>query len=668
MTEEPSLFSAAQYSIEVINNREDILPNHTLSLVRGASDSVDEAIVSYVENIAYSNVETGCVVGIVGPVDKDSVQVISSLNNQQQQHCGDRGIAIPHIHLSSLLQDGGVYANSFGILGSQLHLIDAVISMVNNQNWDNILLLHEDDGSELVIERLTRQLTGRISTQTIRENHVFLEDTDEVMVVMVLARAPLVCEVLQKAMSQKIMYPAFQLVVMGLKYEQLALNSACQLDKLMVVLNQLILVTFNIDIGSGAGYHCYHYKCIQQQWKTGKLNCDNCPLVYDSIWALALAINGTLGVYKNNNNNNSSCWDDRFNSLVSSGLANINFKGISGSINFDEASGYNIRRVDILRVSINNTEPELIGYFYNGSLSFFNGSNISFGRQLESVRIEVAFFLTLLTLIQFFVIFTLHVLMLVYRKHTSIRASSSKLSNIVFIGCYLLIATLMLFLWPYKTIPVWEGRGAICLSFTVWLFPVSLSLVFGPLIAHIWRLYRIFAHFNRPGCCLSDNALYGIVTMMILVDLLIGLANTVLTRVSVSFESTGRVSMEGNLIFAPKCNLGPVWVLIWVHKYIQASILFVLSCLTSNVKMTQDFSTGRFKIGSYLIIVLSTTLLPLYLFLWISDADIHGDVVVFCILGNCFLLLCTAFILLPPVLAAVRTQKKINSYSSAVLL
>mgnify|MGYP001951274661 CR=1 FL=1 len=280
----------------------------------------------------------------------------------------------------------------------------------------------------------------------------------------------------------------------------------------------------------------------------------------------------------------------------------------------------------------------------------------------------MASFFTLLTMIQLCIIITLHILTVVNRKHKSIRASNSKLSHFVFIGCYLIIATLMLFLWPYKTLPVLEGRAEVCVTFNYWLLPVSLTLIFGPLIAHVWRLYRIFTHFNRPGCCLSDNALYGIVVLMICLDLLIAILNTALSPTQVSYTYTGRVSPEGRVIESSMCSQSPIIIVVWVYKYVQATTLLVFSCLTSKVKTGKDFSTGRFKIVTYSIIVLSAILLPLYISLWITNADIHGDVVVMCILTNGFLLLCTVFILLPPVAGALRTRKTINRYSSAVFL
>ena len=228
----------------------------------------------------------------------------------------------------------------------------------------------------------------------------------------------------------------------------------------------------------------------------------------------------------------------------------------------------------------------------------------------------------------------------------------------------------MVFIWPFKTIAVPEGIAELCDIFQFWLLPICVTLIFAPLIAHIWRLYRIFTHFRNPGCCISNSALCLIIAVQIAVDLTIAILGTTLTPSFITRTNTGRISTEGKVIMSTMCNQNsPVWwILMWVYKFIQASTLLGLSRLTKNIKLNRNFTTSRFKFASYLMIVATSVLLPLYLILWITNADIHGDVVVMCILANCILLLCILFILLPPISEVFKAKKRANNYSSAVLL
>ena len=646
--QEAWLIRAAVIAVKHINSRHDLLPGYNLSLIQGNSGCLftDRAIVSYVRNVVHTRRDL--VAGMVGPLCEDSIGILSSLANR-------RRTSIPQIHLSILpkFHNRAMYANSFGILGSLSDLIDCVISLADKQNWLTLLLYEDENTSfQKAIEQLD---THRLTSERVMEGFVHL-DALKSRVVIILAGRPLVCEILRAAVENKMVYPAFQWIIIGLEYEQLLLNDECFVGD---VLDKLLFVTFNVDTAFKTG--CCYDEDLKQLWNT---NNSQVSLVYDSIWALAFAFNLSLHA-------NSTSDNEYFTSLVTSNLAEITFNGSSGLISFDSSTGYNKRRVDIHQIS--NEMMKLIGYFSSGSLTLINDSeliNTSGGIQLEGVRVEVAVLLTIVTFVQLLIIFILHILTTVYRKHTSIRASNPKLSHSIFIGCYVLVATLMVYLWPYKTIAVLETRAELCLSFNMWLLPIGVTLVFAPLIAHIWRLYRIFSHFNNPGCCISNSALLLIIAVQIAVDLIIAILGSTLAPTFITLTNTGTISTEGKVIKSAMCNQGTplLWLLTWVYKFIQASTLLVLSCLTKNIKLNRNFTTSRFKFASYLVIVATSVLFPLFLILWITNADIHGDVVVISILTNCFLFLCTLFVLLPPVREVLIEKKRANNYSSAVLL
>ena len=652
-----TLTRAALIAVNHINNRHDLLPGYKLSLIQGDSGCVftDRAIVSYVQNVVYPREDL--IAGMVGPLCSDSVRILSSLVNRQE-------ISIPQIHLSMLptFHNRDMYANSFGILGSIIHLIDSVTSLVDTQNWCTLLLYEDENKSfQEAIEQLD---TSMFTSERVREGFVHLDPLGS-RVVIILAGGPLVCEILREAVKNKMVYPAFQWIVMGLEYEQLLLSDGCFVGD---VLDKLLFVTFNVDttFKTDTTDVCGGDEDLKEIRKTHNNNFSHVSLVYDSICALAFAFNSSLPLHDNSTRDN-----EHLTSLVTSNLAEITFNGLSGFISFDSSTGYNKRRVDINQIS--NETMKLIGYFSSGSLTLINNSeliNTSKGTQLVSVRVEVAVLLTLVTVVQLFIIITLHILTVVYRKHTSIRASNPKLSHCIFIGCYVLVTTLMVFIWPFKTIAVPEGIAELCDIFQFWLLPICVTLIFAPLIAHIWRLYRIFTHFRNPGCCISNSALCLIIAVQIAVDLTIAILGTTLTPSFITRTNTGRISTEGKVIMSTMCNQNsPVWwILMWVYKFIQASTLLGLSRLTKNIKLNRNFTTSRFKFASYLLIVATSVLLPLYLILWITNADIHGDVVVMCILANCILLLCILFILLPSIAEVFKAKKRANNYSSAVLL
>ena len=268
---------------------------------------------------------------------------------------------------------------------------------------------------------------------------------------------------------------------------------------------------------------------------------------------------------------------------------------------------------------------------------------------------------SLITFILLSVIAGVHVLTIRYRHHPCIRASNHKLSHLVFIGCYATAATEFVYLWPLKAVVLLDIRATTCLILNAWMFPIGHSLIFAPLIAHIWRLYRIFTHFTNPGCWISDTALGSIIAALLGVDVLIGTLWSVLTPTYLVYIDEGTVNERGMQQVTTVCtHTSPVWYwLMVVYKFCQLLMLMALCLLTKNVGINRNFTTGRFKVASYLITLATAALFPTYFLLYLTNAEIHADVVVMCILANIFLLICNTFILLPPVLWALKETRSI---------
>ena len=104
-------------------------------------------------------------------------------------------------------------------------------------------------------------------------------------------------------------------------------------------------------------------------------------ILYDQVWALALAINGSLPELKNRNLSNYGIGQRQITGVIEKHLAKLDFQGASGRILFNNKRGMQAT-VDIYQ--INGSREVLIGSFapfinsekvvtYNLSLSI--GSN-----------------------------------------------------------------------------------------------------------------------------------------------------------------------------------------------------------------------------------------------------------------------------------------------------
>ena len=86
-----------------------------------------------------------------------------------------------------------------------------------------------------------------------------------------------------------------------------------------------------------------------------------------------------------------------------------------------------------------------------------------------------------------------------------------------------------------------------------------------------------------------------------------------------------------------------------MYKLLQMLALFALCLMTKKVR-SKRFSTASLRAASCLSLSLTAALLPIYTILWLTNAEIHADFVVLCLLfsGNGFVFL--AFVLVPPVM------------------
>ena len=652
----------AESTVNYINNETDLLAGYQLTLLQGnpVCTSKKETVISYLQLLYGVREEESTspgtpfskdIVGIIGPHCSNSqVQVLASLNNRAQ-------ISLPHIHLSMLpsLGDRVAYANSYGIIGSSLDLADTAVALIRAYSW-NVSILYQD--KDLLFQKTFQHIFNKVRKHVqfasqVSSQYLPLEAVAGGMVV-VLAKAPLVTMVLCEAYRKGVMYRDYRWMLLGAEYKELISSlqgeAECYTKALEAIQKTTLLVSFATNCKGGDNFLRKHCALKDKVCLTAQN-----PFVFDSVWAFALALNKTLS--------DESC--NSLPSCIRSQLAGVSFSGLSGHISFNRETGFSKRTVNIYQV-FNGTTPNLVGNFHNGTLKVFERFHFLQPRvEYATIRIEVAILFTSITFVLLLVIVSVHILTVRYRHHPCIRASNYKLSHLVFIGCYATAATEFVFLWPLKVAALPDIQATTCLILNAWMFPVSLSLIFAPLIAHIWRLYRIYTHFTNPGCWISNAALGIIIAVLLGVDVLIGTLWSVLTPTYLVYIDKGAVNERGVQQVTTVCTQSyPFWYcLMFVYKFCQLFVLMALCLLTKNVGINRNFTTGRFKVASYLIILTAAILIPIYFLLYLTNAEIHADVAVMCILTNIFLLLCNTFILLPPVLWALKEKRQRNHHS-----
>ena len=224
-------------------------------------------------------------------------------------------------------------------------------------------------------------------------------------------------------------------------------------------------------------------------------------VLYDSIWALAWALNRSFSKLSP---------EDYNETVIEESLAQVSFQGATGFVNFSQSPAAVQVSVGIFQVKKGETVQ--MGS-YDSSLNQLY-LNVSALGKIPSDKIDRLYSLypTYLTVILcIFLIFSLIFttitmsLFIHYRKTPEIKATSSVLSLYMFVGCYcLIISSLFRTITSSVVIEPTALRYADCWGNT-FLFTVGIDIVFATVFAKTLRIYHIFNKFGKISFMWSDK-------------------------------------------------------------------------------------------------------------------------------------------------------------------
>ena len=242
-------------------------------------------------------------------------------------------------------------------------------------------------------------------------------------------------------------------------------------------------------------------------------------MLYDSIWAFALAVNHSMKMVTPATRE----YDKR---VVDQELSQLLFQGATGLVNFSQISAAVQISVGIYQVQ--NGESIQIGS-YDSSLDqlFLNASILGDipSDQLDRVYLLYPRYLTVVLLIFLILslIFTTLTMSLFihYRKSPEIKATSSVLSLCMFVGCYcLIISSLLHTIASGVVIENTALRYAECWGNT-FLFTVGIDILLATVFAKTLRIYHIFNTFGKLSSVWSDKGLFVLILAIVSVKVLL---------------------------------------------------------------------------------------------------------------------------------------------------
>ena len=680
----------ANLAVKHINNRSDILKDYALDFIM--SDTGCRArrdVYSFAKDIAHRDKPLA---GIVGPSCESSASSIVQLTSTER-------LPLVSVHWGRFTLFAN-FTNAFGIVGSVSTTANAYFKLIQNNNWKRIALLYgefeADYGRHVLFE--LREKYSTVSgfeiafASPIYDTFLPLRVIQQsfIRVIFVESIPKLTRKILCLAYHQGMIFPNYQWVT-ELLYDSDFYDQAdfyyggsqyhCSSRDFSVAVNGLLNYfirfkpdTDNVSTFSGLSYDQYlteyqaedeMYECSVRsmydftEWATP---------VYDGVWALALALNSSLAELDDKNitfTEKSRNRQNEITKIIQRHMIDLDFQGITGRIKFENETGFVNKTMDLYQYGDSGVSKR-IGFFRSGELTilptvdpdFIDGDFPFIIKRLNTI-IAVCF--TFIEIAALLLAIPTHVINIVYRNFTTIKASSYRLNQFVFVGCYLVIAGAVLYTLS-KTIKVHTSMQTGLCNLVLWTANMGLTLILATVCLKTWRLYCIFRRRFKDVTMLNqvmlkDKTLAGIICLLFCVDTLIGVVWTFSDPLKAKENHT---FLESDGIVVTEITCESKWTEIWLLTTIsyKGSIMFTsltFALLTRKVNLKQ-FETNNIVILVYLLSIISSISVPTYMIIRVINISTTVHFVVISILLDGAVYICLFVLFLPKIIPLLREK------------
>ena len=693
----PAIIPAVRLAVEHINNRTDILDGYTLKPVEADSGCANSAnaVINFIRYVYHSGRR---IVGIVGPACSGPTEKVGKLGASSK---GD--LLQVSVATSPVLNDTETYDNTFRAVRSSLVYVDVCLCLIQENEWDRIATLYQT-GSRLYhslthlafIQALPKS-TSLVFSSSLSDVSNSLEEirnvnSVEVRILFAFVDGSFAKKLLCLAYHLGFTYPAYQWIFHDrLPSEFDGVNVSITLpDNTQYHCNEREMrdaitgVVFNIyhltrtnqsdDTVAQRSYDEYEFEYNQTRnmyleelanrnvsVNSSDTETQYSNVYYDAVWALALALNGSLASGDVNLSTYLQSYDQKnVTSVIRNHLFDVDFEGMSGRIEFNRSTHGNIHAmIDIYQVQ-SDGNPKRIGV-YDSMCSSVNGAGDFIPSSFDEVVLSIPkglgiFVLSVVIPIVAVTTILLHVANIFYSR--SLKASSPSLNHLAFSGCYLFIVGAVIFTiqetWGFSDSSSYEVLLPVeCCSF-MWSTTMGFTLVFGSVCAKTWRLFQIFNSFRHFGfiesLLLYDYTLIGVVVALVILDVIYNVTWNIIDPWTVVVGRTlNRHSLEvDNLVY---CEVDYLWY--WVFTIVFYKGLLIVTLLyfafqNRNIVRKEFKHSGRINLLVLLLVMVFCAGIPLYAFLLLQSQIVVAFVIMIIVLLST-VVLCEVFIFLPPV-------------------
>ncbi|XP_025092635.1 gamma-aminobutyric acid type B receptor subunit 1-like isoform X2 [Pomacea canaliculata] len=593
---------AAEMAVEDINKRADMLPGYTIELDTADTKCQSAEGVNEVYKRLYNKSAT--VLMVLGETCSHVTEITAQVSRKWNL------VQITYSALSPTLSNKDVFPWFFRVVAPENVLSFVSVELFVHFNWTNVSVIQQNyqvftTGVELMKKALEKSNIKLDYTEN------FDSDPRQAVRSMKNHDARIIYVACYEEQARQASCEAFNIEYYGPHivwifpgfYDRkwyLRRDVNCTVDEILQVIDGYFSVTsVNVDINEAmndtiSGWptsefdcrFCAHFHRLRQDAWMDDCQCDlhaslsgsnRAPLAYDAMWAVALALNGTLtdllAEGRGHRLEEFTYENEAMAQLIFHNMKNTSFKGITGNISFsssgDSMSTIVVRQFQrnshyengtFVKIAVYDDCPAEIVWSKEtcqstwsegcstAEVGMYNGcpekmvwidANIrwrdgkvpySYKRtnyMWKPLPRQLYIGLSSMAAAGILLSFMFLAFNLICRKVRLIKMSSPNINNLILAGCLLVYCTIGM-----EDINA-EGLRVLCYLRQYFLI-LGFSLAYGALFAKTWRVYEIMtASVRLKSKVLRDSRLFLTVGALVVVNLGVLVLRTVLDHITV---------------------------------------------------------------------------------------------------------------------------------------
>ncbi|XP_077867209.1 gamma-aminobutyric acid type B receptor subunit 2-like [Saccoglossus kowalevskii] len=398
-------------------------------------------------------------------------------------------------------------------------------------------------------------------------------------------------------------------------------------------------------------------------------------LAYDAMWAIALALDASIGSLPGNKSLEDFSYEDSdFSSVFVQKMGELQFEGMSGPVIFTDTGD---RRGLVIVNQIADGELHVHGsfdpvtyqYIWNTDMNWPGGSiprDEGFVKVKEIVLSPVIFYVTGafvacgILMAFYFLLFNI-----TNRKTKLIKMSSPNMNNVIVLGGILVYISALL----YGMDGVFSNDSVDCMLRT-WVLCIGFTTGFGAMFSKTWRIHKIFTNKKVKTIRIMDIHLFGVIVVLLVIDIIILTLWTALDppTINVQFYPNVPAENEVDTIYTPmskECRsvYDAVWTtILFGYKGIIIVFGVFLAWETRKVNYPQLNDSRHIGFAVYNVTIMCCVSVPTSMFLSPQQKDLQFILIALCLVFCSMMTLCIVFI---PKLQEHRiSHRTVNDYQS----